>query len=70
MRPTRPINIKIMIITLPIIERSDVMPSDIPQVPNADDISNNNATTGTPGSVKSKINNAVITIIEANKMTA
>ena len=51
MSPTRPINMSIIIIVFPGTERSAVMPSDIPHVPNADVISNNNAIADTLGSV-------------------
>ena len=59
-----------MIINLPVIERSEVMPSDIPQVPNADVISNNNATIETFGSVIMRINNATMKLKTARKITA
>ena len=70
MSPTRPMNINTIIITFPTLERSDVMPSDMPHVPNADVISNNSATAGTPGSVMSKISNAVMTMTPATRITA
>ena len=63
-------NMSTMMIDLPTTDKSDVIPSDMPQVPNAEVISNRRATTGTSFSVMSKISKAVMTITAASKMTA
>ena len=69
-KPTRPINIKIMTITLPTEDKSLVSPSDIPHVPNAEVISKRISTIDAFGSVIINSIVATMTIVPARNKTA
>lgn len=70
MRPTRPMNIKNMIVAFPMTDKSSVTPKDIPQVPNADVISKISAVIGIVGSVTVNTIAENMTIRAASKITA